>query len=158
VGARADGGRDLLGSALPFANINNPGRASMFRLESTLAVSVAALALAACQPMPVYNVADAPVVTTSGKAPSATQVRSAIITAGTSLGWTIKDAGPGRLEGTLRLREHTAVVEIPYSGARYSITYKSSENLMAADGKIHKNYNGWIQNLDRAIRTEISRI
>jgi hypothetical protein len=130
----------------------------MFRIKSTLAVAAAALTIAACQPMPIYNVEGAPVTTPSGKAPSATQVRSAIITAGTSLGWSIKDAGPGKLEGTLRLRDHSAVVEIPYSSARYSITYKSSENLQAADGKIHKNYNGWIQNLDRAIRTEISRI
>ena len=130
----------------------------MFRIASTLAVAAAMLALAACQPMPIYNVADAPVTTTSGKAPSAAQVRAAIITAGTSLGWSIKEAGPGRLEGTLHLRDHTAVVDIPYSTSRYSITYKSSENLQAANGNIHKNYNGWIQNLDRAIRTEISRL
>ena len=130
----------------------------MFRIASTLAVAAAMLALAACQPMPIYNVADAPVTTTSGKAPSAAQVRAAIITAGTSLGWSIKEAGPGRLEGTLHLRDHVAVVDIPYSTARYSITYKSSENLQAANGNIHKNYNGWIQNLDRAIRTELSRL
>jgi hypothetical protein len=130
----------------------------MFRIASTLAVAAAMLALAACQPMPIYNVADAPVTTTSGKAPSAAQVRAAIITAGTSLGWSIKEAGPGRLEGTLHLRDHVAVVDIPYSTARYSITYKSSENLQAANGTIHKNYNGWIQNLDRAIRTELSRL
>ncbi len=130
----------------------------MFRFRSMLAVAAATLAVAACQPMPIYNVEGAPVTTTSGKAVSASQVRSAIITAGTSLGWSIKDAGPGRLEGTLHLREHTAVVEIPYGAARYGITYKSSENLQAGDGKIHKNYNGWIQNLDRAIRTEISRL
>jgi hypothetical protein len=130
----------------------------MFRIQSPLAVAAATLVLAACQPMAIHNVADAPVSTSSGKAASATQVRSAIITAGTALGWSIKDDGPGRLEGTLRLRDHAAVVEIPYSGSRYSITYKSSENLQAGDGKIHKNYNGWVQNLDRAIRAEISRI
>jgi len=130
----------------------------MTRTHSAFAIAAATLALAACQPMPIYNVADAPVTTTSGKSPSAAQVRSAIITAGTSLGWSVKDAGAGKLEGTLHLRDHTAVVDIPYSSSRYSITYKSSENLQAADGNIHKNYNGWIQNLDRAIRTEISRL
>jgi len=130
----------------------------MFRIASVLAVAAVALALAACQPIAIYNVADAPVTTTSGKAPSAAQVRAAIITAGTSLGWSIKEAGPGKLEGTLHLRDHVAVVDIPYSTARYSITYRSSENLMAGDGKIHKNYNSWVQNLDRAIRTELSRL
>jgi len=128
-------------------------------LRTALAATFAALVLAACQTLlPVYNVNDAAVSTASGKHPTAGQVRSAIITAGTSLGWHVVDAGPGRLEGTLHLRTHTAVVDIPYSAARYSILYRSSEDLQAADGKIHKNYNGWVQNLDRAIRTEISRI
>jgi hypothetical protein len=130
----------------------------MTRIRTAFAIAAATLAVVACQPMPIYNVSDAPVTTTSGKSLSATQVRSAIITAGTSLGWSVKDAGPGKLEGTLHLRDHTAVVDIPYSTSRYSITYKSSENLQAANGNIHKNYNGWIQNLDRAIRTEISRL
>jgi len=49
------------------------------------------------------------------------------------------------------------VVDIPYSATNYSIKFKGGENLNAADGSIHKNYNGWVQNLDRAIRTEMSR-
>jgi hypothetical protein len=130
----------------------------MTRTVCAFATAALALTLAACVPVPIYNVTDAPAMTTSGKALSAAQVRSAIFTAGTSLGWSIKDAGAGRLEGTLHLREHTAVVEIPYSASRYSITFKSAENLQAGDGKIHKNYNGWVQNLDRAIKTEMSRI
>jgi hypothetical protein len=31
-------------------------------------------------------------------------------------------------------------------------------NLKAADGSIHKNYNGWVQNLDRGIRAELLRV
>jgi hypothetical protein len=85
-------------------------------------------------------------------------VRTAIIAAGVGLGWRVVDAGPGKLEGTLALREHTAVVEIPYSSRAYSIVYKSSTNLNEAGGVIHSNYNGWVQNLDRAIRTEIARM
>ena len=128
-------------------------------LRTALAAAAAALVLAACQTLvPVYTVNDAAISTSSGKHLNAGQVRSAIITAGTSLGWHVVDAGPGRLEGTLHLRTHTAVVDIPYSGAKYSILYRSSEDLQAADGKIHKNYNGWVQNLDRQIRTEISRL
>jgi hypothetical protein len=127
------------------------------RIRFNLVVVAATLVLAACT-VPIHNVADAQVTTNTGKSLSTTQVRAAIITAGTSLGWSIKDAGPGRLEGTLRLRGNSAVVEIPYSSSRYSITYQSSEGLQAANGQIHKNYNGWVQNLDRAIRTEISRI
>lgn len=127
-------------------------------LRTTLAVAAAAFLLAACPTVPIYNVSDAPISTTSGKHLSASQVRGAIITAGTALGWQVTDAGPGHLLGTLHLRNHTAVVDIPYSATKYSIVFKSAENLEAADGKIHKNYNGWVQNLDRQIRTEISRL
>src|SRR5436853_88263 len=84
-------------------------------------------------------------------AATAPQVRQAIVTAGTALGWKIADAGPGKLQGTLSLRTHTAVVEIPYSATKYSILYKSSEGLGESGGTIHGNYNGWVQNLDRAI-------
>ena len=55
------------------------------------------------------------------------------------------------------LREHTAVVDIPYSARSYSIVYKRSDKLNEMNGTIHSNYNGWVQNLDRAIRTEMSR-
>jgi hypothetical protein len=129
----------------------------MKKLTAAAAIA-AAILVGACTTQPIYNVNDEPVTTPTGKHLTASQVRSAIFTAGSSLGWVIKDAGPGRLLGTLHLRTHTAVVEIPYSASKYSIVYKSSENLDEADGKIHRNYNGWVQNLDRAIRTEIARI
>lgn len=119
----------------------------------------ASLTLAGCaRTAPIHNIQDSQVAPNSGKTLAASQVRGAIITAGTSLGWKIADAGPGRLEGTLQLRTHTAVVEIPYDSKSFSITFKSAEHLNAANGTIHSNYNGWVENLDRAIRTEISRL
>lgn len=128
------------------------------RLNAVLAIALA-IGLAACaRTAPIYNVESSPVTSSSGKSLQSSQVRTAIITAGTSLGWRIADAGPGRLEGTLNLRTHTAVVDIPYSGSAYSIRFKRGENLNAADGTIHSNYNGWVQNLERAIRTEIARL
>lgn len=130
----------------------------MTKRLAAAAIAAGMLAIAGCTLQPIQNLSDVPVTTNSGKRLSATQVRSAIITAGTSLGWQVKDEGPGRLLGTLHLRTHTAVVEIPYSASKYSILYKSSENLDAANGQIHRNYNGWVQNLDRTIRTEISRM
>jgi hypothetical protein len=130
----------------------------MKKLGIAAAFAAGTILLGACTAQPIYNVNDQVVTTTSGKHPSAQQVRSAIITAGTSLGWHIADAGPGRLAGTLHLRNHTAVVDIPYSAAKYSIVYKSSENLDEANGQIHRNYNGWVQRLDTTIRTELSRM
>jgi hypothetical protein len=129
------------------------------RLAAALAAIATAAALTGCQTLaPIQNMTNVPVAPASGKGLQASQVRAAIITAGTSLGWRVADAGPGRLEGTLNLRTHTAVVDLPYTASTYGITYKRSDGLNAADGNIHRNYNGWVQNLDRAIRTEISRL
>jgi hypothetical protein len=83
-------------------------------------------------------------------------VRGAIVRAGSALGWIMKDDGPGRITGTLMLRTHTAVVDIPYSANDYSILYKSSVDLKEANGQIHKNYNGWITNLTRGINAQLA--
>jgi len=80
-------------------------------------------------------------------------VYTAIKEAGQSLGWKITKVKPGVAEGKLYLRTHVAVVRINYSGSAYSINYVSSKNLdyNAEKKKIHTNYNGWIQNLEKAI-------
>ncbi|HSV70365.1 MAG TPA: hypothetical protein VLI72_09650 [Methylibium sp.] len=102
------------------------------------------------------NVSDAAVSSASGKPLSQEHVRSAIVRAGAALGWQMKDERPNLLVGTLQLRSHTAVVEIPYSPSAYSIKYRSSVDLNEKDGQIHKNYNGWIQNLTRGITAQLS--
>jgi hypothetical protein len=127
-------------------------------IRAAIIGAVVVLGLGACTVAPIYSVTDAPTTTPSGKALQASQVRQAIITAGAALGWRMVDAGPGHLEGVLHLREHTAVVDIPYSATKYSIQFKSGENLKAADGTIHKNYNGWVQNLDRGIRSALATL
>lgn len=104
---------------------------------------------------PILNVTDVLVASPVDKPVTAEQVRAAIIRAGLVLGWQIREEGPGRLVGTLVLRTHTAVVEIPYSATSYSITYKSSINLDEGGGQIHKNYNGWISNLNKGINGQI---
>ncbi|MGK2952764.1 MAG: hypothetical protein ACSLEZ_10320 [Thiobacillus sp.] len=125
-------------------------------LRTTLCALAAAIVIAGCATAPIMNVSDAAVTTASGKAVSHREVRGAIIRAGAALGWQMKDEGPNKLLGTLQLRTHTAVVEIPYSSSSYSIKYRSSVNLNEMDGSIHKNYNGWIQNLTRGIDAQIS--
>lgn len=122
-------------------------------------IAIAVLALAGCaRTAPIMQVQDVAVTPSSSKSLPASEVRKAIITAGTSLGWNVRDMGPGKLEATLNLRTHAVVVDIPYSAKTYSILYKSSENLQASGGTIHSNYNSWVQNLDRAIKTEIARL
>jgi hypothetical protein len=121
------------------------------------AVLAAAAALTACNTMaPIQNVEHVSVSSSSNKPLSPAEVRAAIVRAGAGLGWIMKDAGPGVIHGTLILRTHTAEVQIPYSATSYGIVYKSSVNLQESGGKIHRNYNGWIQNLNRGINAQIA--
>jgi hypothetical protein len=114
------------------------------------------LLLAGCATQPIQNV-QAPVATTKPK-PSMDEVRQAIVRAGSGLGWQIKPEKPGHLVGTLALRTHVAVVDINHTQTDYSIKYRDSTNLDYKDGQIHRNYNGWIQNLDKAIKIQLQNL
>lgn len=126
------------------------------RFQTALAGAVVLFAIAGCTTAPIMNVDNTAVTTASGKSLTNEQVRSAILRAGSSLGWQMKDEGPNKLVGTLNLRKHVAVIEIPYSPTSYSIIYRSSVNLDEKGNMIHKNYNGWIQNLQRGIGTQLA--
>lgn len=104
---------------------------------------------------PIQNVDEAAIASPAGKSLNIEQVKASIIRAGSGLGWQVRESAPGRLVATLHLRKHVAEVEIPYSEKAYSIIYKSSVNLDEGDGEIHKNYNGWIQNLTKAINVQL---
>ncbi|WP_019559007.1 hypothetical protein [Thioalkalivibrio sp. ALE12] len=122
-------------------------------------IFAALIALAGCRgTVPVQDISDTTVTNVDGDRPSAEQMERAIRTAGASLGWRMEEAEPGLLEGRLSLRDHVAVVEIPFAAGEYSIRYKDSANLNYEDGNIHPNYNNWIQNLDNQIRAQISSL
>ena len=111
----------------------------------------------------ILNIKDAPVKTLSGKELTLEQTTKAIVLAGMGLKWQMDVAEPGHIIGTLNLRSHQAVVDITYNTKLYSITFKDSKGLRILDGEgntvgIHPNYNGWIQNLDNAIRTQFIAI
>lgn len=84
------------------------------------------------------------------------QVKDAIIKAGAQRQWIMSDAGPGVIKGKLQNRGHVADIKINYSATSYSIVYVSSINLMAANGKIHRNYNRWVHNLDKDIQVTLA--
>ena len=116
---------------------------------------ILALGLAACaRTAPIYSVSDAPVVVSSGNHNS-TDVKNAILRAGSSLGWQIRETEPGHIVGILNIRRHTAEVDIYYNAQSYSIGYRNSNNLDYDGTNIHSNYNGWIQNLDNAIKNQL---
>lgn len=104
----------------------------------------------------VYNVNNASVVT-QRKYVSQDEVRKAIHRSGASLGWTMKDIRPGYTVATLYIRTHIAQVGIRYSSKSYSIRLLGTSNLTKR-GMIHKNYNGWIHNLNNAIKRNLDAI
>ncbi|MDJ0805478.1 MAG: hypothetical protein QNJ78_01460 [Gammaproteobacteria bacterium] len=128
----------------------------MKHLKIILFVTVLAftIGLMGCRTAPLYNVEQSP-VDVSAQA-TLKDVRKAIITAGASLGWKMKENEPGIITGTINLRKHMAQVTIPYSKTNYSILYKDSAELQYDGTSIHQNYNGWVQNLDRAIQAGLS--
>jgi len=119
-------------------------------------VAAAGLLIAGCTTQPIHNVQNSPIILPPGKTVNMQQVTTAIMRAGTRLGWQMQPEGPGRLSGRIALRSHTAVIDVEHDTKQYSIKYRDSTNLDAKDGMIHRNYNGWIQNLDKSIRAELT--
>jgi hypothetical protein len=140
------------------------GKASRFQLtleeeqmnvRILAAIAAAAFLLVGCRTVPILNVKDVPVNVPAGQTATLATVEQAIIRAGNSLGWQMKVEKPGLIVGTLNLRTHTAIVDIPFTPSSFSIIYKSSVNLEQKGDTIHSNYNGWVQNLDQAIRRQL---
>jgi hypothetical protein len=121
-----------------------------------LGVAALLLLMTGCRSAPVLDVVAAPVTTT--KTVSMSNMESAIIGGGTGLGWRMVPQGPGQIEGVLSLRDHRAVVTVSYDTKSYTIKYKDSSNLNYDGKSIHKNYNGWVENLDKAIRSNLAAL
>lgn len=125
-------------------------------LVKLLLLAVVAGAVVGCRSAMVYNVDEQSIVS-SGK-PNMKDIKSAILRAGASLGWQMKESKPGQIVATLFLRKHMAQVDITYSTKSYSITYKNSSNLNYDGETIHSNYNGWVQNLQRQIDAQLTGV
>jgi hypothetical protein len=103
-----------------------------------------ALGLAACaRTQPIQNVEGREFIGPGTLAQRANQIRRA----GAGRGWQMQEIRPGLIRGTLVLRDHLAVVDIPYDAQRFSIRYADSRNLLYDGASIHRNYNSWVQNL-----------
>ncbi len=122
-------------------------------------ILVLSIGFSGCGPAQVQNVPKQALATNQSKITN-DDVFKSILRAGAGLGWIIKAVDENTAEGTLHLRDHTAVVTISYNTKDYSITYKTSTNLGydAENNTIHSNYNGWITNLNRAIQVQLSTL
>jgi len=124
-------------------------------IRALLVAGLLAIAVAGCGSRPVMNVTAEPVVVTPGQTATNDNVRDAILRAGAALGWQMRPAAPGVVNGSINLRGHSANIDVEYTTRSYNIVYRSSSGLDAQNGQIHKNYNGWIENLDRDIRANL---
>lgn len=125
---------------------------------------------AAPSSVPVRDVVDQVPLRTDGRPITAEMLKKAIILGGATKGWVVSEEGPGQLRASIDVRgKHQAMVGIRYGDNRYSIQYRSANNLNVevknADQRydattqampngtvlIHPNYNRWIGNLVQAI-------
>ncbi len=106
---------------------------------------------------PIYDIKGTAIPNSVDGSMPLTEVTKAITSAGAKHGWEMRVEKPGNIVGTLHLREHEAVVDIVYDSKSYSILYKSSQNLQydETNKTIHKNYNGWIRNLNVSIQRQL---
>ncbi|WP_410012873.1 hypothetical protein [Sodalis sp. C49] len=122
-------------------------------LKPAVVFFVCILALAGC----ARTAAIANVTTPLAAHYSDDRVKNAILQAGLARQWKMTPVQPGIINGRLDLRGHQADIQIVYSATGYKINYITSKNLLA-DGKghIHRNYNNWINNLDKDIQLKLS--
>lgn len=115
-------------------------------------MAVVGLAAGCARQAPVYTATDASFIGNASERVRSEQIRRA----GAGLGWAMEDIRPGLIRGTLDLRTHQAVVDIPYDRQRFSILYASSVNLDYDGRTIHNNYNGWVRRLEQMIVAQSS--
>ncbi len=87
---------------------------------------------------------------------STDKVKKAIFEAGQKRDWIMTQVAPGTIDGKLVSRDHSVNIRITYTAKSYKINYVGSQNLLAANGKIHKNYNRWVNNLDKDIQIRLA--
>jgi hypothetical protein len=127
----------------------------MTRLLLLVVIAAGLFGLAACnRQQPIFEVVNSPLPFEAKQYPTETIARH-IIVAGAQHNWEIRQIGVGHLKGVLNLRQHVAVVDIFVTADSYSIRYSNESNLKTGDGTIHKQYNAWVRNLDRDIRTHL---
>ena len=126
----------------------------MSPLIRATALGLALAGLAGCTSKPVMNPAEQ---LTSNQAYSQPQVQQAILKAIAERGWTARSVRPNVIQADITVRNtFFAAVDIHYSTEQFRIAYRDSRELGYKDGKIHRNYNRWVYNLDRSILRELN--
>lgn len=123
----------------------------MNKFKSAVVVVSLALILAGCAKTAAINTPTTTITTNT----SADKVKEAILLAGKERNWIMTQVKSGVIEASYVPRGHSVRIRINYTAKSYTINYVSSDNMKAGDGKIHKNYNRWVNNLDVDIQSNI---
>lgn len=102
-----------------------------------------------------------PIASYSGTVPASLtheQVADAIVQAGNSRDWIMKRIDDNTFTATYMSRGHKVVCNVFFDNATYKIDYESSVNMDAKDGKIHRNYNRWANNLRHDIELRLMQL
>lgn len=114
----------------------------MNKVARTLLLSLALFGVAACATKPVENVQQTVPASSVQGTP---EMKKAILTALNGRGWLVQQAGNDQILAEITVRgRHHAEIAIPYSASQFQIQYRSSEGLDFKSGKIHRNYNKWV--------------
>ncbi len=120
--------------------------------------TITLILLSACKTLvPVMDINNHSVV----KKTSVENVEKAILAGASTRGWIPRVQKPGHIEASINVRnKHQAVVDIFYDAKEYSIKYRESNGLKydAASGKIHPNYNNWMNHLKNSINAELYKL
>ncbi|WP_313600386.1 hypothetical protein [Pseudomonas sp.] len=112
-------------------------------------ITLALLSAAGCTSKPVLN--------SHSELPAGTQVseekmKQVIVNALQKREWTVQRLSPQLVQAEITVRgQYHAEIDIHYTRSSYAITYRDSRDLGYKDGKIHRNYNRWVNNLDNDI-------
>ncbi|WP_340615928.1 hypothetical protein [Xenorhabdus entomophaga] len=85
-----------------------------------------------------------------------TSVKKAILEAGREHKWVMTVVSPGLIDGFLKNRKYDVQIRINYTAKNYVINYVNSHKLRESDGKIHRNYNRWVDDLDKDIQFNLA--
>ena len=121
----------------------------MFSLLRAALITLALLTAAGCTSKPVLNTQhDLP----ANAQVSEEKMKTVIVNALQKREWTVQRLSPQRVQAEITVRnQYYAAIDITYTRNSYAITYRDSRELGYKDGKIHRNYNRWVNNLDSDI-------
>ena len=123
----------------------------------TMFLALALVLLVSCRTTPIMNPGRLTV-----QCPSREHMRDAIVDALKGRRWVVTNEQPDSIEASLILRKHSAKISIDFDADSFDISFVDSSGLKyqkKSNGTetIHKNYNGWIQNLVQDIRANAQR-